>query len=53
VATPTLIVSFFGAPSIAVLAMVSRIFSATARAWDLGFYESQLREFPEGEEKQR
>ena len=52
-ATPALIVSFLGAPSIAVLAMVSRIFSATARAWDLGFYESQLREFLEGEEKQR
>ncbi len=33
--------------------MVSRIFSATARAWDLGFYESQLRQFLEGEEKQR
>ncbi len=33
--------------------MVSRIFSATVRAWDLGFDESQLREFLEGEEKQR
>ena len=32
--------------------MVSRIFSATAPAWDLGFYESQLRQFLEGEEKQ-
>jgi hypothetical protein len=45
VATAALIVTFFDAPSIAVLAMVSRIFSATVRAWDLGFYESQLGSF--------